>query len=416
MSVNEYTTDLSKLSIKAAPSGRGAPSLGTTAKYVSTFPKPLDSSSPSRLCERFALQSAARQLMPNERVSVCLRRPIPGANSIDLLHDPKNKKGIYKNLQVCSSVWMCPVCAAKITEKRRLELQKGLDNWDRRGPVFLVTFTLQHEVNDSLSSILGGLLKSYRALRAGRWWQDFEARYSLQGSIKSLEVTYGLNGWHPHLHVLMFFSGSVQLDQVASDLKARWLSQLDKNSLSASWRRGVDVRSSNSAIADYIAKFGRESDWTLAHEMTKAPVKKARVNSGRSMLQLLADYLGGDQQAGAIWSEYAREFKGRRQLFWSPGLRSLLGLVQEKTDEELVIEVENMAILLASLTLAEWRQVLKLELRAVLLELAATGHPDQVQIFLAGIGIRGQAQLKNMGLLRVAPLTLLPFREESEGG
>ena len=32
----------------------------------------------------------------------------------------------------------------------------------------------------------------------------------------------------------------------------------------------------------------------------------------------------GDKQAGAIWRAYAQAFEGRRQLYWSNGLKKLL--------------------------------------------------------------------------------------------
>lgn len=354
--------------------------LGTIARFAS--PSVYE---PSRVAHRFALQSAARELLPSERVAICLRRPIPGRQLVDVFHAPLSRSAHFGGLQVCGSVWGCPVCAAKISERRRVELSAGLLSWD--GRAVLVTFTLQHNSSERLLTLLEGLLGGYRALRSGKFWPAFSARHSLAGSVRSLEVTYGSNGWHPHLHVLMLLRSELAIIPFEADLKRQWSKVLARTGHNASWAHGVDVRFSDASVADYVAKFGRQSDWTVVHEVTKAVVKQGR-SGGRSPLQLLGDSVLGDEPAGQLWVEYYRAFKGRKQLVWSRGLRQLLGLVvDEKSDEELAEEKDQAAILLAQLTLLQWRRVLSNDARGELLEVAAFGDLDKFNSFLELLGV-----------------------------
>lgn len=71
---------------------------------------------------RYYLQNLAADLLPDERVSECLRAVAPSADQVDLFHNPARSSARYANLIVCSRVWTCPVCAARITEERRREL------------------------------------------------------------------------------------------------------------------------------------------------------------------------------------------------------------------------------------------------------------------------------------------------------
>ena len=147
------------------------------------------------------------------------------------------------------------------------------------------------------------------------------------------------------------------------------------------------MRAADGAVGDYVSKFG--ADWTAAHELTKAVVKKGRRAESRTVAQLLADYaLAGDTQAGALWREYAVLFKGKRQLVWSDGLRArLLPELEEKSDEELANEHDELAVLLATLTLSQWSRVVANDARAELLTVAGSGDREQLVSFLACLGV-----------------------------
>lgn len=315
---------------------------------------------------RFYLQSLARELLPDERVAWCLRRVQPHKDHVLILKNDLAKRAYFQNLVVCGRLWHCPVCAAKITEERRQELTEALRQVAYI-PV-LITYTVRHNKGMKLADLLAAMLEAYRSMKSGRRWANLTEEYAWIGSVRSLEVTYGDNGWHPHIHELALLRvplSKAQANGLTIALKGHWERVLANRGHSVTWSHGVDVETRDENIRSYVAKFGYEpvTGWTLEHELTKSPVKRGR-GASRTPSQLLADYGNGDIQAGRLWQEYARVFKGRNQLVWSRGLRKLLGLGQEKTDEQVAADVPALARPLARLSVEEWRAILRADLVA----------------------------------------------------
>lgn len=392
-------------------SGSSARDLELPAVPLGIYARNSSKASVSRsdtLLNRFALQATARSILPRERVATCLRRPIPAQSYgsvsalgdrrlvgrrgvVDVLYAPVAGQAHYGGLQVCGSVWLCPVCAAKISEKRRLELSAAVSSWlisDELLPrrTILVTLTLQHKLGNNLSVVLDWLKTARKGLVSGRWSREFATAYGLVGSVRALEITYGRNGWHPHMHILMFFDRDLPILPFTDDISSRWSYLVSRAGGYANLENGCDVRYSDADIADYVAKFGREPKWTAAHELTKQVVKISK-KGGSTPLELLRSAMWGDTDAARHWLEYAVNFKGQRQLFWSQGLRRRLGLLGEKTDEELALEQDTIAIILAELTYEQWRVILLNDARADLLNVASSGDTDMVWGFLAALGV-----------------------------
>lgn len=377
-------------------SGQGAsetPPLGIIAKLSSTVSASAHSPveplpSVSARVFRFALQGEARVLLPGERVAQCARRVIPGAGFVEVRGVPGS--AYFQNLVRCGSVWHDPVCASKITEARRVELSAALAT-----PyiyVALLTLTLRHSPADRLDKLLFVLVDGCsRGLLAGRFWDDLKAEYGILGTVRALETTHGLNGWHPHTHYLIVFGWRQDASSLAAlraEFSKRWLHVLARRGFDASWDFGVDLQDGDSKVAEYVAKFGREPvspSWSIEHELAKAPVKRAAAG-GRSPFQLLADSFAGDEVAGRLFVEYAHVFKGRCQLKYSKGLRALLGLGDEKSDDALTGEDDPEGDLLARLTRAQWKRVLGNDCRGELLDAASKGRAVLL-VFLVEFGV-----------------------------
>lgn len=321
---------------------------------------------------RWALQAAARELVGSEGVAFCKRKVLPGVTEVPAMVATVNgkRKAFYSNLFTCSSVWMCPICSAKISERRRVELTTAIEKHPELVPV-LATFTLSHTRGDKLPEVLGALLAAYRQLKSGRWWADFEKRYGCVGSVRGLEVTFGVNAFHPHIHVLFFFRRGVSLESLLGDLKARWKFVLQKQGRGASWDRGVDVRFANADIANYVNKYGEENAkagaWGIEHELVKSPVKISK-RGGKSPMQLLGEFYNGDKKSGYRWREYALTFKGKNALVWSRGLRDALGLGAELSNKEIAEREEEHAKKFAGISLAQWKKITRYEVRGELLK------------------------------------------------
>lgn len=381
-------------------SGGSLGTVGKTSSKASGSGK-FSAQSSVNFLRRFWLQSAARDLLPRESVSSCLRRVIPIRAGVDVLYAPAVQAAHYSGLMVCKSVWLCPVCSAKISERRREDLTLGLQNfYAAKGVkrVLLVTFTLSHHKNDNLSTVKRALIKARKLLVSGRWAKQFAAEHHIIGMVRSLEVTYGDNGWHPHMHVLYFFDQEIAIIPFEENIKARWGQCVAAAGSFASWDYGCDVRYSDKEVANYVAKFGRQPEWkendqvlsadkwSISHEVTKGPSKVSK-NGGSTPLQLLSDFSYGNSVSGALFVQYAMNFKGERQLVYSPGLRDRLGLDVEKTDDELAVEQSEVAIILAQLNREQWRIVVGNDARGELLQVASSGDSVSLGVFLRSIGI-----------------------------
>lgn len=351
------------------------------------------------LIYRFSLQSAARDLSGSKSLAGCLRWRVGDleGEGIDLFHVPQLDSAHYGNLQTCGNIWTCAICAAKITERRRIDIQELVDaHLETGGSVALASFTMQHNANEYLSSLLSGIQKASSSFWAGAPYQRIKDRFGIVGKIRALEVTHGKNGWHPHFHVLIFFDNGMT-PELMYDLEGRcrerWMTRLSANDRYANWENGFTLRWGDQAIAEYLAKLDKEIDddfvnWTEAHELAKSASKTAR-KGGRTPNALLSDYLYGDQAAGELWQEYAKAIKGKRQLVWSNGLREQYGLKEEKSDEELAKEQNEVAVLLAQFDSEQWQAILGNDIRGELLTVARAGDAWLVLDYLEDFGIVG---------------------------
>jgi hypothetical protein len=138
-----------------------------------------------------------------------------------------------------------------------------------------------------------------------------------------------------------------------------------------------------SKAAKYVSK------WGLEDEMTKGHTKKAL--HGETPFDFLRAYLAdkNDKQAAALFVEFAQTFEGKHQLHWSRGLKKRFA-IGEKTDEQLSAVQDDFARLLGTITLDQWRDVLKVEGRVHVLVLAVAGGWDAVRLYLDEI--KGVAQ------------------------
>jgi hypothetical protein len=297
-------------------------------------------------------------------------------------------------LVTCGSVWHCPVCAARIAERRRELLARALAAAaDLGGHPLLVSYTFSHRRTDGLSASLSGFLDAQRAMAGNRPYKRLTARYGIIGTVRALEPTWGhANGWHPHAHAIMFAPSEIDPAELEEELYPAWAAAAHRQGLTMTRERGVKVQSTFGQVADYVAKWGHAPArrfWGAEDELTKSHSKRAhrddRAGSGYSPFDLLR-WLNdtGESRPAALFRDYAATFKGRYQLTWSPGLAALLGVADDaaKSDEEVAGEVREDAILLATLTPAEWRAVRHANQRGELLEVARSGDLLALRAFV----------------------------------
>lgn len=379
--------------------------------------------------QKYIRQNAARYLQPEERVFNCLRK----TTRIDVsVKKPLAGNAYFADLFVCGSLWRCPVCAAKIAEKRRAEgLLATKQHRDKFGQdsILFVTFTYPHHREDVLTDLIDKQKRAFKWLFDDCW--DFRAlreKYSYVGNIRALEVTHGENnGWHPHVHYLFFFEQNFTLDLDAdfsinpaaagfasfkAELYKLWVRACALVCLGEpSEAHGLDVQGGAYA-AEYLLKFGLDeyqgvsasadnprflealkkpvfsgdsvsinvTRWGMEDEVFKSSLKGGREIEGkksRSPFQLLDSFIDGDKKAGFLFCEYAAAFKGFRQSRWSKGLKARFNLA-DISDEQAAIGEDKAAQLFALISGADWAILekkgrFKKDIRSVLLMLADMG-------------------------------------------
>lgn len=334
---------------------------------------------------RWALKSVVNKLLPDSRTSRCMvqRAPLPGQSlgEIQIMKGIHNK-AFYQGLMSCGGIWTCPVCAAKISERRRQELKQAIEAAQALDMnVYFVTLTVSHGIGDDLQELLDKQAKALKRLSQGKYSIRHQLKTlfegigettpEIHGYIRAFEVTHGnQNGFHPHFHILVFthkrLHGSIlQYVYTHAWKRACRLAGLPE----PSGEHGVTVQDGLHA-AQYASK------WGLEDEMTKAHTKKTKLK-GATPWGLLRAVLDGDDpeyrpdRAGKLFQVYAKAFHGRRQLYWSNGLRALLGLSKELTDEELAAKAEDeRASVLATLSPEQWRAIRRRGQEAHLLTVA----------------------------------------------
>jgi hypothetical protein len=251
----------------------------------------------------------------------------------------------YAGLSTCGSVWVDPVCNAKIMARRAVEIGAAVATWQQHGgKVAFVTFTMRHHRAQRLDVLWNAVSTGWNKTVGGTQWIKDQRRHDVAGWLKLAEVTTGANGWHVHLHSLVFLDGSAT-DQSAAALHGRmfgrWARALERLGFGAPLLVGQDCHlvtdAGDAALAAYFTK-NTDAAHKIGLELTQAQTKGARTRLGTRPPWALLDDVEhlGLAESLALWQEWEQGSKGRKQLTWSKGLRNALGLLAEESDDDVV--------------------------------------------------------------------------------
>ena len=293
----------------------------------------------------------------------------------------------YKGLATCGSVWACPLCASKIQERRRQEVAAAILHAAaiERAPV-MASFTFPHRVDQPLALLLRLQAEAIAYMRGRRQYIAAMLKAGNAGRIRSLEVTHGLNGWHPHTHELLFVDPKMPALWLRETLADLWLKACTRVGLfrpgiddeAAFHRHSVDVRAGDEGVSAYLAKLDDQSKWTTAHELTKSSSKQGK-RTGQHPFALAMQ-----TSTAALFVEYVQAMKGQRQLVWSRGLKDAVG-IEDRTDEEVAAEETATVAASIPITRAQWRVVLGNDARWEVLDAARRGGATEVEALLTAL-------------------------------
>jgi hypothetical protein len=296
----------------------------------------------------------------------------------------------YRNVQRCGSIHACPVCAPKIRSARALEIEQALRlHLEQGGGAYFVTFTLRHRTGMALALLWTVLAASFRGLLAGRAHKDDRDAYGIVGTIRSVEVTHGANGWHPHLHVLVLTDAPLPRQRqvlLRREWSTRWRRLVQAEGIDApDDAHGVvmvEVEAGSAAMASYMSKVYDEH--VMGLEAARADLKRGR-EGNRSVWAILGDSVAtGDADDLHLWRQYERASKGRQAITWSNGLKARFAVGEITDEEHAEAEVGGEVIFtidhLRWVTIRRRRGALAAVLRA-----AETAGADGVAVFLASL-------------------------------
>lgn len=386
---NEFT------SAKGAQGRESAP-LGINAKSSSP---PLE----NPRAERYKLLAEARRIFVQAGKDAALTYPqnyhqtakciySRYGEKVGINKSKEHSKTFYTGVIQCGRVFTCPVCAAKVQERRRIEISKAFDwayNVQKNKKVILVTFTFPHQKTDDLKQLLEKQKDAYRRLRSGKAWQKKKQSLGFLGLIRSLEITYSdQNGFHPHTHEAWIVDKNVDVEEFREWLVNRWLNNCIASGLvSSSYEKLENFLEHSVQItdfasnSDYMAKMDSANHWGADRELAKSSVKQAR-GKGKHPYEFLNDSINGNTKSAALFLSYADAVRGARQIFWSQNLKSKVG-VNELTDEEIAKQTEDKADVLGQLDKEEWNIIVKKELQSFILDLAETSGIEGVKFWSA---------------------------------
>ena len=337
---------------------------------------------------RFLLQKAVQQLIfsrfPDLRNSnFCKCSTVHLGDFVAIKRNPETQRAYYHGVVTCSSPLLCPVCSPRIMGYRSGEIMHGVHEWLSRSEentCYLLTFTLQHSLADSLVDLLS-LFADARQI----FWRNGSVRrlLSLAGSvgrITSTEIQFSSeNGWHPHQHALLFCRKSA-FD--VEFLRSVWVSALEFVGLSGIGRVAFDLIEARSA-AQYLTK--------LSHEVALGALKEGRGHGHYSIVQMMQEVFIGEAWAFDRFAELFDSMRGLHCLTWSRGLKKSLG-ISDVSDSDITLNSADASQLIDYLTMTKKVfSAFSPAQKGILLDAVAADRRDEVVKLFASVGAGGFA-------------------------
>jgi len=305
--------------------------------------------------ERFSMLSGIKKLrgMDKFRVHQCMSFFPKDGKKAEVEIVQQGDRLRFTNVEPCGSVWLCPVCNARISYERRQELAYAVENSGAH--VALLTITLSHSKKDRLKDVMNALRKAVNSTKSGRWYKAWLDEHGIIAQASSLEITYGRYGWHPHIHILLFMEKKPDHKLIRDQFSDRFTRFVAKNGAYASAFHAVNVKYAKKDISGYIAK------WNATDELTQVQKKQGRGES-LTIWEIAKLAMNGDRDCERLWLEYAKATYRKKALTWSRGAKELFGL-KDLDDEEVAKmlypdQEECDPVHIVSFTMSEWHLIL----------------------------------------------------------
>jgi hypothetical protein len=271
--------------------------------------------------------------------------------------------------------------------------------WENLGGKHVMgTATMRHHRGHSLDQEWKALSKAWNSVTASQVWRKWKARLGCVGWIKVVEVNIGENGWHVHLHFVLLVDGScteADVAQLQGWFVPKWAAALGSAGMPGALEVGqelhlVDGVEAASQLGEYLNNAtAYSSSESLGRELHASWSKRARSDHKTvPHWRIIEDFAEtGDLGLLELWHELERASKGHQQYAVSKGLRELLLVGPERTDEEIAAEEVGDRDLV-QISRDGWRQVLAADwLPSKILDVMESEGTSAVCRFLTAEGV-----------------------------
>ena len=243
---------------------------------------------------------------------------------VALYDDPEGPRVAFHGIMTCGSPWICPVCSPSLADRRGEALARTLAHFMGLGfRVAHVVLTVRHTRGMPLADVFGALANAWRHMTKDR---SFRPHWEGLGYAKGVEVTFGPNGWHPHIHVAVVIPPERDPHALKEALWEAWSGAVVEVGWLPSDRAAysyalVESDADVHEVGRYVAK--ASSGWGVGAEVAGGARKDSK--GGLSPFTLLAAAWWGyleDPEAMASWfPERGDDLEDPAP--WLPGARRL---------------------------------------------------------------------------------------------
>jgi hypothetical protein len=150
----------------------------------------------------------------------------------------------YKPYITFCGRWECRVCRSKLIEKQRKHhFSNNIDFISlREGKILLLTLTVPHCIQESLSFIYSRFKSSLSLMKGGWGWKKLKKMTSCEFHYDTLEITHTDNGKHLHNHITYgVLNPDVSNKTIKDILFDTWSYYTSKMGFRKLSKKGIDV-------------------------------------------------------------------------------------------------------------------------------------------------------------------------------
>jgi len=297
----------------------------------------------------------------NKRVSFCGILPVKLESPTISIVKSVSGNIHFAGMQYCCRNWLCPKCSFKIMKVRTKEIAEQFKQYRNDGEkIFFYTFTLQHHKNQTLKELLDILLGAYKFARTHRQYRQYVGNTRF---IRTIEIKYGKNGWHPHIHCSFISKNEDTGNEVFQELYEKYLRKkgLLVNDYTVD---GKEWDGTADELSEYLLK------WELEKELTGGNEKIG--SGGLTFFEMVKQYHLFINQI----EEYIITTKGHKQYHFSKNFFNKT----IKTEEEIVQEHEETKEVLYEIPRDEYGKIYYYGLSRRIIKWLKDKDPDLYKI------------------------------------